>query len=284
MPDLHLAARSGADDAFVDGSVTFIGTATVLLRCGGFTVLTDPNFLHQGDHAPLGWGLRSARLTNPAMELDELPEIDFVLLSHHHGDHFDPVVVRTLDKDTPIVTEPHSAAKLTRQGFRRTLPLATWESLRVVRGDRWINITATPGKHAPTLLQPLLPRVMGSVLDIGEGATTHLRVHVTGDTLYHDRLAEIPHRFPDIDLCIIHLGGTRIAGVLLTMDADQGVRALRLLRPAVAIPVHTDDYTVFHSSLADFRRAVAEATDLTAIVHELARGETYSFPLTRGAA
>ena len=62
---------------------------------------------------------------------------------------------------------------------------------------------------------------------------------------------------PVIDLCIIHLGGTRIAGVLLTMDAAQGVSALRLLRPATAIPVHYDDYTVFKSSLDEFRAALS---------------------------
>ena len=85
------------------GSVTFIGTATVLVRLGTFTFLTDPNFLHAGDHAHLGYGLRSQRLTDPALELSELPPLDFVLLSHHHGDHFDHVVERLLDGGDRVV-------------------------------------------------------------------------------------------------------------------------------------------------------------------------------------
>src|SRR3954454_1096423 len=97
--------------------LTFIGTATVLLRHAGFTILTDPNFLHAGDHAYLGLGLRSRRLTNPALEIDDLPPIDFVLLSHHHGDHFDDVAAERLDKDLTIITEPGSARKLRQQGF-----------------------------------------------------------------------------------------------------------------------------------------------------------------------
>jgi L-ascorbate metabolism protein UlaG (beta-lactamase superfamily) len=39
------------------GSLTFIGTATTVLRLGGFTLLTDPNFLHRGQRAYLGYGL-----------------------------------------------------------------------------------------------------------------------------------------------------------------------------------------------------------------------------------
>src|SRR5215204_4803517 len=96
------------------GSVTFIGTATVVVRCGGFTFLTDPNFLHRGDHAKLGYGLRSRRLTEPALSIAELPPLDFVILSHHHGDHFDDVAAAQLLNDVPIVTEPHAARKLGR--------------------------------------------------------------------------------------------------------------------------------------------------------------------------
>src|SRR3954452_2591705 len=106
-----------------EGALTFIGTATVLLQCGGFTLLTDPNFLHEGDHAYLGLGLRSRRLTNPAMEIAELPPLDAVVLSHHHGDHFDDVSARELRKDVPIITEPHSADVLKRQGFEAPVPL-----------------------------------------------------------------------------------------------------------------------------------------------------------------
>ena len=47
---LQLAA-DGAQAADADtGTVQFIGTATVIIRFQGFTILTDPNFLHKGDH------------------------------------------------------------------------------------------------------------------------------------------------------------------------------------------------------------------------------------------
>jgi len=113
------------------GELTFIGNATVLLRLGSFTVLTDPNFLHAGEHAYLGLGLRSKRLLDPAMEIGQLPPLDLVVLSHHHGDHFDHVAAERLPKDLPIVTEPHSADKLRSQGFRAAVALGTWEQQRL---------------------------------------------------------------------------------------------------------------------------------------------------------
>lgn len=274
-----LDPRGGAAGAdATDGSLTFIGTATVLLRLPGFTVLTDPNFLHRGESAYLGLGLRSRRRTDPAMQIGDLPHLDAVVLSHHHGDHFDRVAAAELDKDLPIITEPGSAGTLRRQGFRRAVALETWQEQRLVRGDDELRVTSVPGKHAPDPLGYLLPSVMGSVLDLVRGGRHVLRLYITGDTLLHDRLAEIPQRCPDIDLCLIHLGGTRVAGILLTMDGAQGVQALQVVRPRAAVPIHYDDYTVFRSPLSDFRWAVAGAS-LDTEVRYVDRGDTLTFAL-----
>lgn len=284
MPhDLVLESDSAVPATDTDhGELTFIGNATVLLRLGSFTVLTDPNFLHAGEHAYLGLGLRSKRLLDPALEIDQLPPLDLVVLSHHHGDHFDRIAAEGLDPDVPIVTEPHSAEKLRSQGFRNPIGLETWQTQTVVRGDQQLRITSMPGKHAPQPLGALLPPVMGSLVELVIDGRTRLRTYITGDTLLHDRLAEIPKRYPDIDLCLIHLGGTRVAGVTLTMDAAQGIKALRLVRPRTAVPIHTDDYTVFKSTGDEFRRAVADAgDDLATDVRWVDRGETWHFARPR---
>jgi L-ascorbate metabolism protein UlaG (beta-lactamase superfamily) len=274
--DLFLAGTSGEAD-LKSGSIFFVGTATVVLRYAGFTILTDPNFLHAGDHVHLGYGLRSERQTNPAIEIEDLPPLDLVLLSHLHGDHFDRVAEAKLDKRVPIITTPHAARYLEGKGFRPPAALDTWESILVRKGDAQLRVTAMPGTHAPGPLRKVLPPVMGSMLEFGttEGGT-RIRLYITGDTLIHDRLREIPRRYPEIDLALLHLGGTRVLGLLVTMDADQGVEAMRIVDPKTAIPIHYNDYTVFKSPLEDFKRAVAQA-GLEDRVRYLAHGETYQF-------
>src|ERR1044072_3449389 len=105
-----------------------------------------------------------------------------------------------------------------------------------------------------------------------------LRLYVTGDTLVHDGLREIPKRYPEIDLALMPLGGTQIMGILLTMDAEQGVEAIQIINPREVIPIHFNDYEVFRSPLEDFKRAV-EAAGLAAKGGDLSDGESYNFEL-----
>ncbi len=279
MASIHTVVLS-ADNEIVNvenGSLFFIGTATVLLRYAGFTILTDPNFLHQGDHIHAGYGLQAIRQTNPAIELDQLPQLDFVLLSHLHEDHFDRLVAKKLDKGVPIVTVPKAAKVLHKKGFRVTYGLDTWQTITMAKGEQQVHITSMPGTHGPGPLGKMLPPVMGSMLEFEPSpGKTAMRLYITGDTLIHNHLKEIPKRYPDIDLALLHLGGTTFFGVMLTMDAKQGVRAIRLINPHEAIPIHYNDYNIFKSPLDDFKRAVAKAR-FEKRVRYLGHGETYTF-------
>ena len=273
-------------------SIYFVGNATVILRYGGMTVLTDPNFLHKGDHVHLGYGLKSRRLTEPAMRIEQLPPIDFVLLSHFHGDHFDQLVEEKLNRRTPIVTTPDAARRLADKGFEATYPLETWESMTFTKGTATLTVTSMPARHGPPVVAAALPETMGSLLEFGtrsgvgaDGSAPRpaYRLYVSGDTLVYDDLQDIPRRYRDIDLALLHLGGTRVLGILVTMDAGQGVEAMRLIDAALSVPIHYDDYDVFESPLGDFQQAV-RAAGLEARVKYVARGDTYTFSIPRGTA
>lgn len=274
---LQLPAGEGAIDA-AQGSVQFIGTATVLIRYQGFTILTDPNFLHKGDHVHLGYGLTSERQTNPAIAFDDLPPVDLVVLSHFHGDHFDQLVQKRLNRAVPIVSTRQAAASLEKLGFTRVTGLDPWDRLDVTKGTARLRVTATPGRHGPAGVAALLPKVMGSVLDFGpDAAAPDYRMYISGDTLVIDDIKAVPQRFPGIDLALLHLGGTRILGVVkVTMDGKDGVRMMQVVRPKKTIPIHYNDYDVFKSPLEDFAREV-KAAGLERDVVYLAHGETYTF-------
>lgn len=260
---------------FEDEGVTFVGNATTIIRYGGFTLLTDPNFLRRGDRAHLGFGLTSRRLADPAWSIGQLPDIDTVVLSHLHEDHWDRVTDRELDHQLPVITTQPAADTLRTRGFGAADGLRTWEHRELSKGGRTLRITALPGRHAPGALQRVFPVVMGSLLEFGpRGGQPDLRVYISGDTLMYEGVTEISRRYPDIDLGIVHLGGTKpIRLVMVTMNGQQGADWLETVGCPQVVPVHFDDYTVFRSPLSDFL-GEAKRRGLSDRVQTIERGAT----------
>ncbi|MGI8721528.1 MAG: MBL fold metallo-hydrolase [Geodermatophilaceae bacterium] len=212
---------SSTDDGAQREALTFIGTATTVLRIGSFTVLTDPNFLHRGQRAYLGRGLWSRRLTDPAMSVADLPSLDAIVLSHLHGDHWDRVARKELDRSPPLVTTPHAARRLTRHGFS-THGLDSWEALTISRPTEELTMTSHPGIHARGVMGKILPPVMGTMLEHSHGGEVRRRIYLSGDTLTGDHIDVVRERYPQIDTAVVHLSGTRVLGRMVTMDGAQG--------------------------------------------------------------
>jgi L-ascorbate metabolism protein UlaG (beta-lactamase superfamily) len=273
---VHGVGTSGGDGLY------FVGHATTLIRYGGFTLLTDPSFLRRGQRAYLGYGLSTRRLLDPAISVDALPPLDAVVLSHLHGDHWDRVVQRRLDRELPVITTTSASRRLSRRGFGRTRGLRTWQEHELVKHGRVLRVTAMPARHAFGPTRRLLPPVMGAMLEFGPaGGGTDLRVYVSGDTLLYGELEEIPRRYPRIDLGVVHLGGARILGLaLVSMDARQGAAWAGLTGCRRVVPVHNDDYAVCRSSLADFRTEMAER-GLSGALRVVPRGTTLPFEAGR---
>jgi len=299
-------------------SIYFVGTATTIFESKFFRIMTDPNFLHAGDHVHLGPGVTAQRKTNPAVSMDELPSIDAILLSHFHEDHFDKHVQERLRKDLPIFTTVEATTPLTELGFSAVTGLTTWETalLRTEPSDDDaaassepslnLKVAATPGKHvAGPIIESVndfmaaVPPTTGFVLDLqwsdkryGESSSSSssptepaFRVYISGDTLFVKDLEEIPVRYPNVDLLLIHLGGTTIPGphlplLMVTMDAKQGIKLVQLIKPKVTLPIHFDDYDVFLSPLENFKKEM-EGAGLADKVVYLDRGERFDFSVRR---
>lgn len=113
----------------------------------------------------------------------------------------------------PIVTTPHASEELSLRGFTNPQQLDKWESISFVKGNVQLLITATPGQHGPLPVAMFLPQVMGSILDFkvkeeddADSSSRHLfRIYITGDTLVFDDIKEIPKRYSDINIALLHL-------------------------------------------------------------------------------
>ena len=259
-------------------SATFVGNATLVLRLGGVTIMTDPSFLHAGDHVHVGYGVFAKRLLDPALELAQLPPLDAILLSHLHADHWDRAAESAIDRATSIVTTAQAANVLTKRGFERAVALETWKTKRFTASTGGtVDITALPARHGPPIVERLLPETHGHLLDTSLPDGRTLRVYISGDTLVCEGIRAIAKRFPHIDVAFVHLGGTRIPhrriGILVTLDAKGGIDMLRILAPRTFIPIHNDDWSLFSSSLRDFLDA-SEANDLRDRIRVISRGET----------
>ncbi|KAH8895200.1 Metallo-hydrolase/oxidoreductase [Thozetella sp. PMI_491] len=303
----HPTGSTGKENA----SIYFIGNATTVIEWQGLRILTDPNFLHAGDHVHLGPGVTAQRVTNPAVDLHELPPLDCILLSHYHADHFDQLVEASLNRTFPIITTPHAKECLTSK-TNKDEPFMAVTALDVFRsamlhidgaddtnGSKVVKVTGMPGKHVPPVpitdanaILRAVPPTNGWMLELGyassassegaEAVQTGYRIYISGDTLFVDELKTIPQWLEGnkVDLMLVHLGGTTLNStpplLMVTMDGKQGLQLIQLIEPDVTIPIHFDDYDAFLSPLSDFKDEVNRAELQKKVVY-LDRGEQYEF-------
>jgi N-acyl-phosphatidylethanolamine-hydrolysing phospholipase D len=122
--------------------VTWIGHATVLVQYSGMALLTDPIFSDRA--SPISF-LGPKRVHPPAPAIDELPDIDYVIISHNHYDHLDRKTVQKLGS-APFWLVP--------LGLREWLIDAGIAPERIAELDWWqsrrfdgTTVTATPAQH-----------------------------------------------------------------------------------------------------------------------------------------
>lgn len=127
-------------------TVGWIGHSTVLINIYGYKIITDP-VLGQKVGVALGnrfqIGMRRHRA--PAISLEDLEEVDLILLSHAHFDHFDlPSLRRLASPRTKVITAKGTSHLLKRISFQKVYEIGDQEQLELPQG---LKITAVPVKH-----------------------------------------------------------------------------------------------------------------------------------------
>jgi L-ascorbate metabolism protein UlaG (beta-lactamase superfamily) len=236
--------------------LTHIGGPTVLVEVDGWRLLTDPTFDPPGERYRFGWGTASTKTTGPALAADQLGDIDAVLLTHdHHADNLD-TAGRALLADVPTVITTTAGAR--RLGGGSTIGLEPWGSTRLEAAGRDpLEITATPCRHGPPLSRPIVGHVVGFAL----GDPRSQVVWISGDTVLHDDLWQVPDRL-DVGVALLHLGGVRfpISGPLrYTMTIDEAVELCGRLQAQAIIPVHYEGWSHFRQGRDAIEQGLATA-------------------------
>jgi L-ascorbate metabolism protein UlaG (beta-lactamase superfamily) len=176
-------------------AAAWIGHATILLRVGGTTILTDPVF---SSRVGIGLGLITAgpkRLVAPAVSLRELPNIDLILISHAHFDHLDRPTLARIARHIPVITARHTGDLLKDLGFRNVRELHWGESLDASPS---VRISAHSVAHWGARTFHDRHRGFNSYLIEGNGR----RVLYGADTAYHEGFKSLA----PVDLAILGIG------------------------------------------------------------------------------
>lgn len=203
--------------------VTYLGHSTVAIESTTTRLLTDPLL------RPSLFGLLRRR--RPPVASDLIARVDAVLVSHLDHDHLDLGSLRMLPAGTRLVAPRGSRGLLLRKGFGPVDEVDPGESVQV--GD--LRVTAVPAAHRPRRPGALRAGAVGYVIE------RESRVYFAGDTDLFEGMAEVAG--DRLDLALLPIGGWGPTLGPGHLDPARAARALPLLRPRMAVPIHWGTYT-----------------------------------------
>jgi N-acyl-phosphatidylethanolamine-hydrolysing phospholipase D len=226
-PDLA-ALRSNGGEA----TVTWVGHSTVLVQLDGVSFLTDPTWAQRT--GPFGGLVGVGRYTPPGIRFEDLPRIDFVVVSHDHYDHLDEPTVRRLARvHDPRFVVPLGLKKwLADRGITNAVEL-DWGQTTTVKG---LTIVCTPAQHgAGRTLVDQGRRLWASWAVLGTK-----RFYFGGDTGYYVHFKDVGDEFGPFDLAVLPIGSytPREHARPVHMSPEEALQAGLDLRAARVLGVH----------------------------------------------
>lgn len=232
-------------------SITWFGHSALLLQLEGKRILLDPMFGKSPSPVQMFGGKRYSK--ELPFELDDLPDIDAVILSHDHYDHLDYGTIKKLkDKVTQFIVPLGVGSHLERWGVDPT---------RISEHDWWdefefqgIKLACTPARHfsGRSLFNSGSTLWCSWVI-----ATKETRVYFSGDSGYGPHFGQIGEKYGPFDLTLMECGQYDTRWSDIHMMPEETVQAHIDVKGGIMIPIHWSAFTL---SLHDWNDPIERVT------------------------
>ena len=225
-----------------------IRNATMRIRFGGKTFLTDPMLSEKGVLKSF-----AGKEPNPILDLPVSGQavaegVDAVVVSHLHPDHFDRRAAELLPRDIPFYCQPGDEEILREFGFTSVTAIEKEASFFGVRLRR------TKGKHGSGKILEYMGQVSGFVME-AEGEPL---LYWIGDSILCDEVDDVLGRYR-LEVIITHSGGAVKPGFEpIIMGDEETVAVARKMPDATVVAVHLE--SLDHCTVSrDVLRQAAES-------------------------
>ena len=177
--------------------IAWIGHATFIIKLGNNTIITDPIFSKNA--GPLIFGPK--RFTDPALRLNQLPEIDLFLLTHNHYDHQDMMTIRRFPFKNAKVLVPLNLSKYFKtNGYKDINEMDWYDEIKI---NENLKITFLPAVHwSKRSLTDTNKTLWGNFLI----EYNEKKILFACDTGLGNIYKDLGNKYGPIDLTIINIG------------------------------------------------------------------------------
>lgn len=211
--------------------VTWLGHSSLLIETGSKRFLTDPVWYNRV--SPFRYFGPKRFFANP-LQIEQLPPIDCILLSHDHYDHLDKKsILQLVQANIPIITMLGVGRRLINWGVQESLVTELdWWGTKELDG---VTITAVPARHfSGRWINDRFKTLWGS---FAIKSTTH-NVFFGADSGYFNGFATIGEKLGPFDVAMLEIGAYNENWESIHMGPENAVQATLDLGNPLLLPIH----------------------------------------------
>lgn len=215
----------------------WFGHSSYFIQLDGKTILVDPVF--SGNASPLPGTVKAFEGTD-IYSVDDMPEIDYLFISHDHYDHLDYTTMRDLkDKVNMVICGLGVGSHIKKWGYSDN-QISEQDWYDELNPDSGFTIRTLPARHFSGRGFTRKNTLWTSYLF---ESPSH-KIYFGGDSGYDPLFAEIGEKFGPIDLAILDNGQYNVAWREVHMFPEEVIQAAKDLKANRLFPVHSSKFVL----------------------------------------